>query len=399
MSAMQPKKIVLAYSGGLDTSVMLHWLKSMYGCEIIAYCANIGQGSELDNLQDKARETGASQLRVVDVREEFASDFVFLAVKAQAKYEGSYLLGTSLARPLIAKKHIEIALQEGACTVAHGATGKGNDQVRFELSYYALKPDINVIAPWRSWPFKSRSDLVKYAADNRIPIEATLQRPYSIDRNLMHTSYEGGILEDPWIEPPEDIFQLTKSIANAPEHPEYVEIDFVRGSPTQVNGKQLSPANLIEALNHLGGKNGIGRVDMVENRYVGIKSRGVYETPGVTLLYAAHRALESITVDREAVHLRDSLGTKIAECIYYGYWFSPEFSMLRAMLDEMQKPVNGVVRLKLHKGSVMVVGRKSSNSLYSPSLATFENDNDYNHADAEGFIKLNALRLKKWNWS
>lgn len=390
----KPQKIVLAYSGGLDTSVMLHWLKDTYQCEIIAYCADVGQGAELEGLEEKALKTGASKLHIVDLKNEFASDFVFTALKAQAKYEGTYLLGTSLARPLIAKKHIEIAHAEGADTVAHGATGKGNDQVRFELTYYALDPNIHVIAPWREWPFKSRSDLLDYAKLHQIPVEATLKKPYSIDRNLMHTSYEGGILEDPWFEAPEEIFQLTKSVADAKAEAEYVEIEFEHGVPNAVNGKTLAAAPLIEELNKLGGSHGVGRVDIVENRYVGIKSRGVYETPGVTLLHVAHRALESITLDREAMHLRDSLGTKISEIIYYGYWYSPEFAMINAMIDEMQKPVNGVVRLKLHKGSCSVVGRKSPNSLYSQTLATFEGAESYNHADAEGFIKLNALRLK-----
>lgn len=396
MTKKKMSKIVLAYSGGLDTSVMLHWLKSHYQCEIVAYCADIGQGAELDGLGAKALETGASALEIVDLKNQFATDYIFTALKMQALYEGTYLMGTSLARPLIAQAHINVAEAFGADAVAHGATGKGNDQVRFELTYYALNPSITVIAPWRTWPFTSRSELIAYAQQHKIPVEASLSKPYSVDRNLMHTSYEGGILEDPWTEPPEAIFQRTKAIHDAPNEPQYVEISFNRGIPVAIDNGERAPVALINELNELGGIHGIGRVDVVENRYVGIKSRGVYETPGITILFHAHRALESITVDREAMHLRDTLGVKIAELIYYGYWFSPEFAMIKAMVDEMQRNVTGVVRLKLHKGNVMVVGRKSNVSLYSSSLASFETDTDYNQADAEGFIKINALRLKKF---
>lgn len=394
MEKFKPTKIVLAYSGGLDTSVMLHWLKHHYQCEIVAYCADIGQGAELSGLELKALKTGASKLHIVDLKNEFASEFIFTALKTQALYEGCYLMGTSLARPLIAKAQIEIAKREGADAVAHGATGKGNDQIRFELSYYALMPHIQVIAPWRSWPFKARSDLMCYAKEHHIPVEASLTKPYSIDRNLMHTSYEGGILEDPWAEPPEEIFARTNSLEQTPDHPEYVEVEFQHGVPYAINGEALQPADLVEKMNHIGGNHGIGRIDIVENRYVGIKSRGVYETPGVTIFFHAHRALESITLDREAMHLRDSLAVKISEMIYYGYWYSPEFNMIKSMLNEMQKPVSGTVRVKLHKGNCRIVGRKAPNSLYSLKLSTFEEDTSYNQADAEGFIKLNALRLK-----
>jgi argininosuccinate synthase len=395
MSVNKPvRKIILAYSGGLDTSVMLHWLKKTHDCEIVAYCADVGQNEELDGLEEKALKTGASKLYVANLQDEFVKDYVFTAVKAQAVYEGCYLMGTSLARPLIAKKQIEIAIAENADAVAHGATGKGNDQVRFELTYYSLKPDVKVIAPWREWSFGGRSDLIAYAKEHNIDVPVTAEKPYSMDRNLMHISYEGGILEDPWAEPPDNIFKLTQSVVDAPDAPTYVEIEFEAGEPVAVDGKLLGPADLLKALNHIGGVNGVGRVDIVENRYVGIKSRGVYETPGVHILHVAHRALESITLDREAMHLRDSLNTKISETIYNGYWFSPEFAMIKAMLNEMQKPVSGVVRLKIQKGNCWVVGRKSPNSLYSPTLATFEEDKGYNQAEASGFIKLNALRLK-----
>jgi len=387
-------KIVLAYSGGLDTSVMLRWLKERYKCEVVCYCADVGQGEELDGLEVKALETGASKLYVEDLRDEFIREYVWPAVKANALYEGVYLMGTSLARPVIAKRQIEIARQEGADAVAHGATGKGNDQVRFELTYYALQPDIKVIAPWREWDFKGRSDLIAYAKEHRIPVTATHEKPYSTDRNLMHVSYEGGILEDPWNEPPEDIFQLTVSPEAATAEPEYIEISFAEGAPVAVNGQQMKPVALLERLNQLGGKHGIGRVDLVENRFVGMKSRGVYETPGVTILHAAHRAIESITLDREVMHLRDSLGVKFAESVYYGFWFAPEFELLRKMVDETQSNVTGDVRLKLYRGNTIVVGRRSPKSLYDENIATFEADSVYNQRDAEGFIKLNALRLR-----
>ncbi|HEY2972836.1 MAG TPA: argininosuccinate synthase [Pyrinomonadaceae bacterium] len=387
-------KIVLAYSGGLDTSVMLRWLKDRYACEVICYCADVGQGDELSGLEEKALRTGAAKLYVEDLREEFVRDYVWTAVKANAVYEGVYLLGTSLARPVIAKRQIEIARREGADAVAHGATGKGNDQVRFELTYYALQPDIKVIAPWREWEFKGRSDLIAYSKEHNIPITATHEKPYSTDRNLMHVSYEGGILEDPWAEPPEDIFQLTCSPENANPEGEYVELSFEHGEPVAINGKKLGPVALLENLNKLGGEHGIGRVDLVENRFVGMKSRGVYETPGVTVLQAAHRALESITLDREVMHLRDSLSVKFAESIYYGFWFAPEFELLRKMVDETQTKVTGDVRLKLFRGNTIVIGRRSPHSLYDEKVATFEADTVYNQRDAEGFIKLNALRLR-----
>src|ERR1041385_1906380 len=388
------KKVVLAYSGGLDTSAMLLWLKETYGCEVICYTADVGQGEELTGLDEKAKATGASKLYVEDLREEFVKDFVWTAVKANALYEGVYLLGTSLARPVIAKRQIEIAQLEGADAVAHGATGKGNDQVRFELTYYALQPDIKVVAPWREWEFKGRADLIAYAKENSIPVTATAEKPYSTDANLIHISYEGGILEDPWAEPPENIFQLTRSPENARAEAQYVEISFAKGEPVAIDGKQLDPVTLLETLNRLGGEHGIGRVDVVENRFVGMKSRGVYETPGVTILQAAHRALESITLDREVVHLRDSLGVKFAESIYYGFWFAPEFKLLRKTIDETQLNVNGDARLKLFRGNVIVVGRRSPNSLYDENVATFEADTVYNHRDAEDFLKLNALRLR-----
>jgi argininosuccinate synthase len=388
------KKIVLAYSGGLDTSVMLRWLKERYGCEVVCYCADVGQGEELDGLEAKALETGASKLYVEDLREEFVRDYVWTAVKANAVYEGVYLLGTSLARPVIAKRQIEIARLEGADAVAHGATGKGNDQVRFELTYYALQPDIKVVAPWREWEFKGRSDLIAYAEKYSIPVTATHAKPYSMDRNLMHVSYEGGILEDPWNEPPADIFQLTKAPEEAQDQPAYLELGFEQGEPVSINGEPCAAVALLEQLNRLGGAHGIGRVDLVENRFVGMKSRGVYETPGVTILQAAHRALESITLDREVMRLRDSLGVKFAESVYYGFWFAPEFELMRKMIDETQVNVTGDVRLKLYRGNVTIVGRRSPLSLYNENLATFEADNIYNQRDAEGFIKLNALRLR-----
>jgi argininosuccinate synthase len=390
-------KIVLAYSGGLDTSVMLRWLKEQYGCEVVCYCADVGQGEEMVGLEAKALATGASKLYVEDLREEFVREYVWTAVKANALYEGVYLLGTSLARPVIAKGQIEIARKEGADAVAHGATGKGNDQVRFELTYYALEPDIKVIAPWREWEFKGRSDLIAYAQKHQIPVTATHEKPYSTDRNLMHISYEGGILEDPWSEAPENIFQLTKSPENAKTEAEYVEVSFEKGEPVAVNGQPMDAVSLLETLNRIGGEHGIGRVDIVENRFVGMKSRGVYETPGVTILLVAHRALESITLDREVMHLRDSLGVKFAESVYYGFWFAPEFELLREMVDATQRKVTGDVRLKLYRGNVLTVGRRSPYTLYSEKLATFEADSVYNQRDAEGFIKLNALRLRQRN--
>jgi len=388
------KKVVLAYSGGLDTSVIVKWLKNEFGCEVIAFTADVGQADELDHLEEKAINTGASKVYIEDLREEFVRDYVFTAMKANAVYEGTYLLGTSIARPLIAKRQVEIAQLEGADAVSHGSTGKGNDQVRFELSYYSLNPHIRVISPWREWHFKSRDDLIAYAKQNGIPVPVTKAKPYSSDRNLLHISFEGGILEDPWSTPPEDMFILSVSPEKAPDRPSFIEIDFEDGVPVRIDGKAYSPANLLSKLNELGGQNGIGRVDMVENRYVGMKSRGVYETPGGTILYVAHRALESITMDREVMHLRDSLMPKIAELIYYGYWFSPEMDILKKCIDETQKDVTGTVRLKLYKGNCTAVGRKSEKSLYHDAFATFEKDTVYNQKDAEGFIRLNALRLR-----
>ena len=388
-------KVVLAYSGGLDTSAMLLWLKETYGCEVVCFCADVGQGEELSGLDEKAKATGASKLYVEDLREEFVKDYVWTAVKANALYEGVYLLGTSLARPVIAKKQIEIAVKEGADAVAHGATGKGNDQVRFELTYYALKPDVKVIAPWREWEFKGRADLIAYCAKHNINVTATAEKPYSTDRNLMHISYEGGILEDPWAAPPEDIFLLTKSLENAKDKAEEIVLTFEKGEPVAINGETFGAVDLLSTLNFLGGEHGIGRVDLVENRFVGMKSRGIYETPGVTILQAAHRALESITLDREVGRLRDSLSVKFAESIYYGFWFAPEFEILRSMIDQTQTNVSGEVRLKLYKGNVTVTGRRSPYSLYKEQVVTFEDDaGAYDQHDAEGFIKLQALRLR-----
>jgi argininosuccinate synthase len=388
------KKVVLAYSGGLDTSVILRWLIETYECEVVAYCADLGQEEELEGVREKAIKTGASKVYIDDLREPFVKDYVFPMLRANAVYEGSYLLGTSIARPLIAKRQIEIAVEENADAVSHGATGKGNDQVRFELTYYALKPDVKVIAPWRTWDLDSRGKLIDYAARHGIAVPVTKAKPYSMDRNLFHISYEGGILEDPWSEPPADMFVWTRSPEQAPDKPEYIEIEYVKGDPVAVNGKKLSPANLLAELNRIGGAHGIGRADVVENRYVGMKSRGVYETPGGTLLHAAHRALESITVDREVLRLRDSLVPRYAEMIYYGYWFAPEREVLQQTIDAAQVNVTGRARLKLYKGAVHVAGRKSDVSLYDPNIATFEEGTGYNQADAEGFIRLNALRLR-----
>ncbi len=388
------KKVVLAYSGGLDTSVIVRWLIETYGCEVIAYCADLGQGEDLNAIKRKAIETGAKKVIIDDLKEEFIKNYVFPMLRANAIYEGSYLLGTSIARPLIAKRQIEIATREKADAVAHGATGKGNDQVRFELTYYAIKPGVKVIAPWRVWDLNSRTALIAYATRHGIAVPVTKKMPYSIDRNLFHISYEGGILEDPWREPPRDMFIWTQSLENAPKRPEYVEIDYFRGDPVGFNGKMLSPATLLSNLNVLGARHGIGRVDLVENRYVGMKSRGVYETPGGSLLHIAHRALESITMDREVMRLRDSLIPKYAEMVYYGYWFSPERELLQKAIDASQEKVTGRVRLKLYKGNALVSGRRSDYSLYNPGIATFEQGEDYHQPDAEGFIRLNALRLR-----
>jgi len=388
------KKVVLAYSGGLDTSIILKWLIETYGCEVIAFAADLGQGKELQGLNEKALKTGASKVYIEDLREEFVKDYIFPMLRANAIYEGTYLLGTSIARPLIAKRQVEIARETGADAVSHGSTGKGNDQVRFELTYLALSPHIKIIAPWRIWDFNSRNALIDYARKHGIPVPVSAEKPYSSDRNLFHISFEGGILEDPWNEPQEDMFLLSVSPEKAPDKPTYIEIGYRSGDPVSLDGKELSAAALLEKLNQLGGANGIGRIDIVENRYVGMKSRGVYETPGGTILHAAHRAMESITIDREVMHFKDSLVTRYAELVYYGYWFAPEREVLQGTVDATQKNVTGSVRLKLYKGNCIVVGRKSPHSLYRPDFATFEEDSVYQQADATGFIRLNALRLR-----
>jgi len=387
-------KVVLAYSGGLDTSVILKWLIETYNCDVVAFAADIGQGEELDHLDEKARNTGAKNVYIDDLREEFVRDFVFPAFRANAIYEGQYLLGTSLARPLIAKRQMEIAGHEGADAVSHGATGKGNDQVRFELCYYAIDPAITIIAPWRQWELNSRNALMAFAQKHGIPVPTSKEKPYSTDRNLLHISYEGGVLEDPWNPPPEDMFTLSVSPQEAPDTPEELEITFSRGNPVAINGNSLPPGALLTQLNEFGGRHGIGRDDIVENRFVGMKSRGVYETPGGTILRKAHLAVESITMDREVMHLRDSLIPRYSEIIYYGFWFSPEREMLQKMIDESQENVSGVVRLELYKGNCRVLGRKSTESLYNEDFATFEDDTVYQQQDAEGFIRLNALRLR-----
>ncbi len=388
------EKVVLAYSGGLDTSVILKWLREEKKLDVIAYVADLGQGAELKNIKEKALGTGASSVFIEDLCEEFVHDFVFKALKANAIYEGCYLMGTSIARPLIAKRQVEIARREGASAVSHGATGKGNDQVRFELTYAALAPELKVIAPWREWNLNSREELISYAEGHGIPIPVTREKPYSSDRNLMHISFEGGILEDPDREPDEDMYVLSVSPEKAPDKATYVEIGFEKGVPVSVDGKKMSPAKLLAHLNELGGRNGIGRIDIVENRFVGIKCRGVYETPGGTILHIAHRAMESITMDREVMHLRDSLIPYFSSLIYNGFWYSPEMRLLMTLIDESQENVSGRVKLKLYKGNCSVVGRSSPNSLYSPEHATFEASEVYDQSDATGFIKLNALRLR-----
>lgn len=391
------KKVVLAYSGGLDTSIIVRWLQDEYRCEVVTFTADIGQGEEVEPARAKAQALGVEQIFIDDLTEEFARDFVFPMFRANALYEGEYLLGTSIARPLIAKRLIEIANETGADAISHGATGKGNDQVRFELGGYALKPDVRVIAPWREWDLGSRETLLAYAEAHGIPIERHGQKsPYSMDANLLHISYEGGILEDPWAEPEESMWRWTVAPERAPDAPRYLELTFEQGDPVALDGRTLSPAELLAELNRIGGEHGIGRSDIVENRYVGMKSRGCYETPGGTLLLKAHRAIESITLDREVAHLKDELMPRYASLIYYGYWWSPEREMLQAMIDASQERVNGVVRLKLYKGSVGVVGRRSeSDSLFDPGIATFEDDRGaYDQKDAEGFIKLNALRMR-----
>jgi argininosuccinate synthase len=390
------KKVVLAYSGGLDTSVILRWLQETYHCEVVTFTADIGQGEELEPARKKAEQMGVKQIFIDDLREEFVRDFVFPMFRANALYEGQYLLGTSIARPLIAKRQIEIAEQVGADAVAHGATGKGNDQVRFELGYYALRPGITVIAPWREWDLGSRTKLIEYAEKHQIPIakDKRGEAPFSTDANLLHISAEGKALEDPWNEPEEYVYSRTVAPEQAPNEPQYVEIEFRRGDPVAVDGTPLSPALLLAKLNEIGGKHGIGRLDLVENRFVGMKSRGVYETPGGTILQAAHRGIESITLDRGAAHLKDEIMPRYAELIYNGFWFAPERLMLQALIDKSQEQVEGTVRLKLYKGQARVVGRKSPTSLYSLAHVTFEADQVYDQRDAEGFIKLNALRLR-----
>ena len=391
------RKVVLAYSGGLDTSIILKWLQTTYGCEVVTFTADLGQGEELEPARRKAASLGIKEIFIEDLREEFVRDFVFPMFRANALYEGAYLLGTSIARPLIAKRLVEIARDTGADAIAHGATGKGNDQVRFELAAYALNPDIRIIAPWREWSFKSRTDLVDFAEKNQIlvPKDKRGEAPFSVDANLLHSSSEGKVLEDPWTEPPPYVYQRTVAPEEAPDRPVYVEIAFRKGDPVALDGKSLSPAALLAALNEHGGANGIGRLDLVENRFVGMKSRGVYETPGGTILAAAHRAIESLTLDREAAHLKDSLMPRYAELVYYGFWFSPEREMLQALVDRSQEDVEGTVRLKLYKGNVVVCGRKSPKSLYSDALVTFEDDRGaYDQKDAAGFIRLNALRLR-----
>ena len=394
MPKQKINKIVLAYSGGLDTSVILKWLQEIYNCPVVAYSADIGQEEDWEAVKQKALDTGASEVVIRDLKEEFVQDFVFPMFRANAIYEGTYLLGTSIARPLIAREQVRVAREVEADAVSHGATGKGNDQVRFELSFMALAPDLKIIAPWRIWDLNSRQKLVDFAKTHSIPVRVTKAKPYSMDANLLHISYEGGILEDPWAEPHEDMFMWTKSPENAPDEPSYVEIDFEQGDPKALDGERLSAAEFLSRLNIIGADNGIGRVDLVENRFVGMKSRGVYETPGGSILRTAHMALESITLDREVMHLRDSLVSRYSELIYYGFWFSPERELIQRLIDESQANVNGRVRLKIYKGNCQVVGRKAEKSLYRPEFATFEEDDVYSQADAEGFIRLQGLRLK-----
>ncbi len=388
------KKVVLAYSGGLDTSVILKWLVETYQCEVVTLTADLGQEEELDGLEEKALKTGAVKAYVEDLREEFVRDYVFPAFRANVIYEGQYLLGTAIARPLIAKRQIAIAAQEGADTVSHGATGKGNDQVRFELGYLAIDPTIKIIAPWREWDLTSRTRLMEFARHHAIPVPQTPSKPYSTDRNMLHISYEGGVLEDPWAQATDDMFTMSVKPEDAPDKPEIIDITFKQGNPVAIDAEEMSPATLLKALNTLGGRNGIGRIDLVENRFVGMKSRGVYETPGGTILRLAHMNMESITLDREVAHLRDSMIPKYAELIYNGFWFSPEMELLQKMIDETQLNVSGRVRLKLYKGGCYVLGRESDQSLYDESFATFEDDDVYHQKDAEGFIRLNALRLR-----
>ena len=389
-------KVVLAYSGGLDTSCILTWLREKYDAEVVTFCADLGQEDELTGLHEKAYATGAVKSYIEDLTEPFARDFIFPLFQANAIYENMYLLGTSIARPLIAKRLVEIAAAENAEFICHGATGKGNDQVRFELTAYALNPSIKIIAPWRSpdWTFKSRTDLINYAKDRKIPITVSAAKPYSMDRNLLHISFEGGVLEDPWVESPVETHVLTTPVEQAPDEAEYVVVEFEKGIPVAVNGKRLSPANLMRELNRLGGKHGVGRIDIVETRFTGMKDRGIYETPGGTILFHAHRALESICMDREVMHLRDQLIPQYSTMVYNGFWFAPEREFLQAAITESQKRVTGEVRCKLYKGNCFVVGRRSPYTLYDPEIVTFEADSVYNQSDATGFIKLNALRLR-----
>ncbi len=387
-------KVVLAYSGGLDTSVIIQWLRDEYQAEVIAFAADLGQEEELTGLDEKARNSGASKVYIDDLREEFARDFVFPMIRAGAIYESGYLLGTSIARPLIAKRMIEIVRENGAEAISHGATGKGNDQVRFEVTAYALEPGIKIIAPWREWTFKSRTDLLNYAEKHKIPVPVTAAKPYSMDRNLLHLSFEGGILEDPWAEPPKDMFKLSVAPEDAPDEPEEVVIDYERGDAVAVNGERMSPLEVMLTLNRLGGRHGIGRIDLVENRFVGMKSRGVYETPGGTILYRGREAVEQLTMDREVMHLRNELVPQYAKLVYNGFWFAPEREMLQAAVDQAAASVNGTARLKLFKGNCIVVGRRAEQSLYDPEISTFEESDAYDQKDAAGFIKLNALRLR-----
>ena len=388
------KKIVLAYSGGLDTSVIVPWLVENYGCEVVCFTADVGQGEEMDGLEAKAKASGASQLIIRDLREEFATDYLFPVLRGGAIYERKYLLGTSIARPLIAKHQVDVAHQVGADAVAHGATGKGNDQVRFELTYTALDPRLRIVAPWREWEIRSREDAIRYAKEHNVPVAATMKSIYSRDRNLWHLSHEGGLLEDPWTEPEEAMYQISTSPENAPDQPEYVEIEFETGVPIAVNGQKMSPATIVDTLNTIGGKHGIGRVDLVEGRLVGMKSHGVYETPGGTILYAAHQELESVVLDKETIHFKDLVAIKYAEIIYNGLWFSPLRESLAAFVDSTQGPVTGLVRLKLYKGNIIPVGRKSQFSLYREDFATFGQEDVYDQSDAEGFIHLFGLPLK-----
>ncbi|HKI57012.1 MAG TPA: argininosuccinate synthase [Trueperaceae bacterium] len=387
-------KVVLAYSGGLDTSVILHWIRRTYGADVVAFTADVGQGEEVEEARVKALKTGATAAYAVDLREEFVRDFVFPVLRAAGVYEGSYLLGTSFARPLIARKMVEIAEAEGADAIAHGATGKGNDQVRFELSAYALKPDIKVIAPWREWDLKGREDCIAYARQHGIDVPVTREKPYSMDANAYHISYEGGVLEDPWAEPPKGMWRRTVDPEDAPETAQVVIVAFERGNPVAVDGERLGPAALLDRVNAIAGRHGVGRIDLVENRFVGMKSRGCYETPGGTLLHAAHRAVESITLDRQVLQLRDELVPRYAAAVYNGFWYAPEREAMQTLMDDIQRPVTGEARLKLYKGSVTVLGRRSPNSLYRQDVVTFEEDDVYRQGDADGFIKLNALRLR-----